>query len=160
MCRKQVIAGVLVLFFGFGWSGMSAYAAEEEHQEAAEALIPETLPGIWQEVIESQEHLEETIAAGQLADVHKHAFRLRDLLQALPKVSAELSADTRQRLQESVDRVGEIAELLDSYGDSGDALNTKAQADRLEKLLEYIRTFYTEDAIDALHSKDDQKHIQ
>ncbi len=153
MRRKRVIVGVLVLLMGFGWAGSNVYASEGGHDEAGEALVPETLQGIWHEVMEGQEHLEEIIAAGQLADVHKQAFHIRDLVQGLPEVSGELSADKQQRLQESVNRVAEIAELLDQYGDAGDAANTQAQADRLSKLLQYVETFYPEDALHSAHAE-------
>ena len=151
MGSRRVIVWVLVLFMGFGWGGRIVSAEEVEHKgahhagghdEAAEGVMPETPKGIWHEVMEGQESLEETIAAGKLADVHKVAFHIRDLVQMLPKVSGELSADKQQRLQESINRVAEIAGLLDQYGDASDAANTKAQADRLAKLLQYIETLY------------------
>ena len=148
-----MIVGVLVLLMGLGWAGMDVYAEEGGHDEAGEALVPGTLQGIWHEVMEGQEHLDELITAGQLADVHKQAFHIRDLVQALPEVSGELSADKQQRLQESVNRVAEIAELLDQYGDAGDAANTQAQADRLTKLLQYVETFYPEGALHGAHAE-------
>ena len=153
MRRKRVMVGVLALLMGLGWAGSNVYASEGGHDETEEAAVPETLQGIWHEVMEGQEHLEEIITAGQLADVHKQAFHIRDLVQGLPEVSGELSADKQQRLQESVNRVAEIAELLDQYGDAGDAANTQAQADRLAKLLQYVETFYPEDALHSEHAE-------
>lgn len=161
MRRKRVMVGVVALLMGFGWGGMRGYAEEAKdegahhaggHDEAAEATMPQTPEGIWHEVMEGQVSLEETIAAGKLAEVHQVAFQIRDHVKMLPKVSGELSADQQQRLQESVNRVAEIAGLLDQYGDAGDAVNTKAQADRLAKLLQYIETLYPEDAFPATHS--------
>jgi hypothetical protein len=155
------MVGIVALLMGVGWSGMSGYAEDVEpggahhaggHDEAGEALKPETLQGIWHEVMEGREHLEETIATGKLDEVHKVAFHIRDLVKTLPKVSGELSTDTQQRLQESINRVADIAGLLDQYGDAGDAVNTKAQADRLAKLLQYIETLYPEGALHPTHS--------
>ena len=164
MGRKRVIVGMLVFLVGLGGSVkvVSAETAEHGgdhhvggHVEAEEALVPGTLQGVWHEVMKGQEHLEELIASGQLADVHKQAFHIRDLVQTLPEISGELSVDKQQRLQQSVSRVGEIAKLLDQYGDSGDAENTKMQSDRLAKLLKYIETLYPED---ALHSARTEVH--
>lgn len=153
MRKKRMMVGVLALLMGFGWAGSNVYASEGGHHEAAEVVMPETLKEIWHEVMEGQEHLEEIITAGQLDDVHKQAFHIRDLVQALPEVSVELSPDKQQRLQESVKRVAEIADLLDKYGDAGDATNTQLQAKRLMKLLQYVETFYPEDALHSEHAE-------
>lgn len=147
MRRKSVSIGILVFLIGFCFAGRNVYAGEREHQEAGEAPVPKTLQGIWHEVMEGQKHLEDLIASGKLGDVHKEAFHIRDLVLALPKVSGDLPSDKKQKLQESVERVGEIAKLLDVYGDSRDGPNTKMQADRLEKLLKYIETFYPKGAL-------------
>lgn len=160
MGSRRVIVGVLVLFMGFGWGGRFVAAEHDAgahhaggHDEAAEGVMPETPKGIWHEVMEGQESLEETIAAGKLADVHKAAFHIRDLVQMLPKVSGALPADKQQRLQESITRVADIAGLLDQYGDASDAVNTKAQADRLAKLLEYIETLYPAGTLHDAHAE-------
>lgn len=158
MRRKRVIVGVLAFLMGFCWASRNGYAEEGEPHKAGEVLAPETLQGIWHEVMEGQEHLKEIIAAGKLADVHKQAFYIRDLVQALPKVSGMLSADKKQRLKQSIDRVGTIAKLLDTYGDSGDGVNTKVQADRLEKLLKYIETFYPKGALNDVRKKNQDEH--
>lgn len=153
---------VLVLLLGSGGGGWAVYAEEAEHgsephagghHEAGEATMPETPKEIWHAVMEEQESLEQTIAGGKLAEVHKVAFHIRDLVQALPTVSMDLPADKKQRLQDSVTRVAEIAGLLDQYGDAGDAVNTTAQADRLAKLLKYIETLYPEGTLHAVHTE-------
>ena len=162
MRKKRVMVGVVALLMGFGWGGMRGYAEEAKdggthhaggHDEAAEATMPQTPKGIWHEVMEGQASLEETIAAGTLTEVHKVAFQIRDHVKMLPKVSGELSADKQQRLQESINRVAEIAGLLDQYGDAGDAVNAKAQADRLAKLLQYIETLYPAGSLHAAHTE-------
>lgn len=162
MGSRRVIVWGVVLLMGFGGGGriISAEDAEQGgahhaggHDEAAEAMVPESPMAIWHEVLEGQEQLEEIIAAGKLAEVHKVAFHIRDLVKTLPKVSGALSADAQQRLQESINRVADIAGLLDQYGDAGDAVNTKAQADRLAKLLQYIETLYPAGTLHDAHTE-------
>lgn len=162
MRSRWAIVGILALLIGLGWGNRGVYAEHAEHggahpagehDEAGEAMMPKTSQGIWHEVMEGQTDLEATIAAGKLAEVHKAAFHIRDLVQTLPQFSKELPADKQQRLQESIKRVADIAGLLDQYGDAGDAVNAKAQADRLSKLLQYIETLYPAGTLHSAHTE-------
>jgi hypothetical protein len=79
----------------------------------------------------------------------------------MPEKSKDLPEDKQKSLKESIKRVGEIAGLLDKYGDAGDEANTKEQVNRLEKLLKYIESLYPEGALkspDEKEGHEDEEH--
>jgi hypothetical protein len=112
-------------------------------QEAEETLkIPEKLPELWNLVHDKQAALGEIINAKALDKVHVTAFQIRDLILAMPDKSHSLSADNQNKLNESAARVGDVAKLLDEYGDGGDQAKVQEQAARLGKLLTYVESLY------------------
>jgi hypothetical protein len=119
-------------------------------QEAEETLkIPEKLPELWNLVHDKQAALGEIINAKALDKVHVTAFQIRDLVLAMPDKSHSLSADNQKKLNESVARVGDVAKLLDEYGDGGDQAKVEEQAARLGKLLTYVESLYPVGALGA-----------
>lgn len=152
MVMGRIIMGTLVLLVCLGLAGR-LYASEKGHSEESgqakesEKKIPDTLGGIWHEVNEGTEELDRIIEDKKLDEVHKTAFKIRDLVKIMPEKSNDLPEDKQKSLKESVKRVGEIAGLLDKYGDAGDEVNTKEQVNRLEKLLKYIESLYPEGAL-------------
>lgn len=125
------------------------FASEEGHQGGVGegVRVPETVSSIWHEIKEHEEHLNETIKAGKLDDVHKMAFTIRDLSKALSEKSVDLAADQLAKVKSSVERIAEVADLLDKYGDAGDKVNTEDQFVRLGKLLQFIEMQYPHDVL-------------
>src|SRR5207249_12329028 len=61
-----------------------------DHKAHEKVKVPDTLNGIWDEIHKHHAALTNTVASHQLADVHHHAFAVRDLARALPaKVPSE-----------------------------------------------------------------------
>ncbi len=104
--------------------------------------MPSTLPGIWAEVEEERGKLGNVIAAGQLDKVHVIAFRVRDLVGAMPHHSGNHLTGKEAPMDDAVTRVSQIAALLDQYGDAGDAPSTQAQKARFDQVLDYIKSLY------------------
>ena len=162
MVVRRIVMGTLVLLVCLGLSGR-LYASEKGHSEESgqakekesEKKIPDTLGGIWHEVNEGKEELDKIIDDKKLDEVHKTAFKIRDLVNLMPEKSRDLPEDKQKSLKESIKRVGEIAGLLDKYGDAGDEANTREQVRRLEKLLKYIESLYPEGALKSPDEKED-----
>ena len=79
----------------------------------------------------------------------------------MPEKSRDLPEDKQKSLKESIKRVGEIAGLLDKYGDAGDEVNTREQVRRFEKLLKYIEGLYPEGTLklpDEKEEHEDEEH--
>jgi len=145
---------IAALSMSFALVRLASAAAEHEHKEGEEK-IPATVGGIWAEVKEHEEQLGNIIAGKKLDKVHEVAFEIRDLVNALPDKSMDLPADKLAKLNSNAKYVAEIAKRLDESGDAGDAVNAKAQADRLAKLLQDIETLYPKDALHAAHTAED-----
>ncbi|MDZ4805009.1 MAG: hypothetical protein SGI90_09135 [Candidatus Eisenbacteria bacterium] len=109
--------------------------------------MPSTLPGIWAEVEEERGKLGNVIAAGQLDKVHVIAFRVRDLVGAMPHHSGNHLTGKDAPMNDAVTRVSQIAALLDQYGDAGDAPSTQAQKARFDQVLDYIKSLYPAGAL-------------
>ena len=142
---------IAVLSMSFALVRLASATAEHEHKEGEEK-IPATANGIWAEVKEHEVQLGKIIADKKLDQVHEVAFEIRDMVNALPDKSMDLPADKLAALKSNAKYVADIAKRLDESGDAGDAVNTKAQADRLAKLLQDIETLYPEDALHATQS--------
>ena len=127
-------------------------AAEHERKEGKEK-IPATVANIWQEVKEHEEELGKIITDKKLDKVHEVAFEIRDLVNALPDKSMDLPADKLAKLKSNAKYVADIAKRLDESGDAGDAVNTKAQADRLAKFLQDIETLYPAKTLHDTHTE-------
>ena len=86
---------------------------------------------------------------GKLADVHRIAFAVRDLANALPDASKDLPEAKQKLLKGYLERVAEHAKLLDTYGDGGDQSKTEAEFGQLKKRLDYMRKLYPESMLHA-----------
>ena len=153
MTVHKLMIWILVL----GLSVVSARfvrAGEEEHQaggqaQQAEFTIPDELPRIWAAVEHRLHRLEDLVADGELDRVHVVAFQIRDLVRAMPAKSGDLDARKQKTVRGGSERVGQVAALLDRYGDAGDKKNTQAQLKRLKSLLGYIEKQYPAHALQA-----------
>jgi hypothetical protein len=122
-----------------GDSGAHAdgHGAHEEKME-----IPDTAEMIITEVDKHMEALDTVVAEGKLDQVHEIAFAVRDMLVALPGKLADLPPDVAVSLETALGKIQQQAELLDKYGDSGNAAQTgtvlgkfKAEIEGIKKLL-------------------------
>ena len=102
--------------------------AEGGHSHESEIKIPADAKDIWAEINGRVSLLDKTISAGKLSEVHKIAFEIRDLADALPAASGTIVAESKHpSLQQYVSRVGKHAENLDKYGDAGNAAKTRTR---------------------------------
>jgi hypothetical protein len=110
-----------------------AVAAEEGHKEHTEKVtIPATADGILAEIHKHHQELDATVKSKNLADVHHHAFAIRDLAKALP---AKAPADKQARVQGTVNNLGKLAEDLDASGDAGDQAKTEANLKKFDAVI-------------------------
>ena len=111
-------------------------------EKAEQTLIPATSVAIWQSIDHEAAALARTIESGKLADVHHHAFAIRDLVAALPAHSASLPADKLAAVKASGKFVATLAERLDSSGDAKDKAATASNFKKLQGLLTSLRENY------------------
>lgn len=149
MKTRMLVIGMLGLALA-GWQLPGAWAAEEEHEhkEGAEK-VPDTVGGIWAEVQEHQEQLEKIIADKKLDDVHEVAFEIRDMVNALPEKSKDLSADDQAKLKANAKYVADLATRLDESGDAKDQASTEANFHKLQGILKTIESLYPPESLKA-----------
>lgn len=115
--------------------------APEEKGKAEEAITPAaTASGVWQQIDAEQTKLASVISSGSLADVHRHAFAIRDLVAALPRVSSGLAAAESASLAAGVKDIAKEADDLDKSGDAGDLSATQAGATAMGASLAKLRS--------------------
>lgn len=112
----------------------SAFAHEgEKHEEKSETTkVPDTAAGILQEIHKHHGELADVVKSKKLADVHHHAFAIRDLANGLP---AKVAADKKARVEGSVKNIAKLAEDLDKTGDANDQAGTEANLKKLDGVL-------------------------
>ncbi len=111
----------------------SLFAHEgEEHTAKSETKVPDTAAGILQEIHKHHGELAETVKSKKLAEVHHHAFAIRDLANALP---AKVAADKKARVEGSAKNIAKLAEDLDKTGDANDQAGTEANLKKLDGVL-------------------------
>jgi len=124
----------------------------EKHEEKGEKIkIPDTVEGIFKEIHHHHMELAETVKNKKLADVHHHAFAIRDLANALP---AKAPADKKAQVQGTAKNIGKLAEDLDASGDANDQAKTEANLKKLDGLLKVLETQF---GIKA-EGKEEHKH--
>ena len=113
--------------------GLRTVVAQAEHKEQSEKMtIPETADGIMQEIHKHHAELADVVKSKKLADVHHHAFAIRDLANALP---AKVAADKKARVEGSAKNIAKLAEDLDKSGDANDQATTEANLKKLDGVL-------------------------
>ena len=133
MKTKTLLAMGLCAAIGF--FATQTRAAEHEHKEGeahAKIQVPDTLDGIWKEIHHHHQELKDTVKVGKLAEVHEHAFAIRDLGKALP---AKVPSEHKKHVENMVKKLSQIAADLDKSGDAGDQAKTEANLKKLEALL-------------------------
>jgi hypothetical protein len=107
--------------------------ADEEKE--TKVKIPDTSEGIFKAIHEHHTELAETVKSKKLADVHHHAFAIRDLAKALP---AKAEADKKTKVEGSVKNISKLADDLDKAGDDGKQAETEALLKKLDGVLKVL----------------------
>ena len=113
-------------------SAQTARAEEPEGAEKSKVTIPATTDGIMQAIHQHHGELAEVVKSKKLADVHHHAFIIRDLANALPD---KVAADKKARVEGSAKNIAKLAEDLDKTGDAGDQAGTESNLKKLDGVL-------------------------
>lgn len=118
-------------------------AYSQEHDEKAKVAIPETVPAIWAEITKHQGELAATIQSKKLADVHHHAYAIRDLVAALP---AKAPADKKARVEGAAKNMAALAEKLDAAGDNNKQADAEAGLKQVDALLKQLKAQFPDAA--------------
>jgi predicted membrane protein len=118
----------------------SAYAAEE----AARVKIPDTVAAIWQSVDRETEGMAKEIQTGKLGELHQRAFAIRDLVGALPALSASMTADKLAKIKSDAKFVATLAQRLDAAGDANNKATAESNFEKLRDVLKSIRANYSD----------------
>ena len=115
-----------------------ALADDKDKDEKAEKVkIPDTVEGIFKAIHEHHMELAETVKNKKLADVHHHAFAIRDLANALP---AKAAADKKKQVEGTTKNITKLASDLDESGDANDQAKTEANLKKLDGLIKVLET--------------------
>ena len=144
MKKTALITTLLTLAVGI-WLAPTIRAADEEKE--VPTVIPDTVAGILQAINVEETNLVKTITDKKLADVHHHAFAIRDLVNALSDKSKDLNADKLSKLQSNAKFVAALADRLDKAGDANDQAGTEANFKKLQGILKEIRSLYPDSTI-------------
>ncbi len=132
------------LLVGFGSLGVTVPPTAYSQQAAKDKIaIPDTTPAIWAEIDKQQADLTSTVQAKKLADVHRFAYNIRDLVAALP---AKAAADKKTRVEGAAKNVAALADKLDAAGDSGKQAETEAGLKQLDALLKQLKAQFPDAA--------------
>lgn len=135
-CRKVFMALLSICLFSMSIQSVG-YANEE-----TTIKIPDTAAGIWTDIDEHTTAIDKLIASNQLTTIHAHAFAIRDLINALPEKSQDLSADQLAIVKRDTSYVDQLAIRLDKTGDANDKDGTAISFNKLKKILGQIRANY------------------
>ena len=101
---RTLLAMGLCAAIGLAANQAAIAQQHKEHKEGSEKVkIPDTVDGILKEIHKHRQELADTVKAKKLADVHHHAFAIRDLAKALPaKAYPDHKEDGRERRHEGL----------------------------------------------------------
>ncbi|HAT2081746.1 transporter [Legionella taurinensis] len=133
-----LIASVLLVF---GYSQAMADSTEEPTKS-----IPKTIPALWEAIDKHAASMNQVLRGDDLTSIHQHAFAIRDLVNALPALSTNLSAEQKKTLQQNLSYVSQLATRLDKSGDANDKKGTEVNWQKLQKVLTQLRALYPSDA--------------
>jgi hypothetical protein len=129
----MALCAVIGLFIHTQNAPAQEHNEHSDHKGAHETVkIPDTLSGIWDEIHHHNTELTNTVAQHKLADVHHHAFAVRDLAKALP---SKVPSEHKQHITNMVKKLSQHAEDLDKSGDAGDQAKTEANLRKFEATL-------------------------
>jgi len=118
----------------FGLATLPAVFAEDADNDmkGMEMKMPDTVEGLLAAIQKHDTELKETVASKKLADVHHHAFAVRDLAKTL---GAKAPADKKARVDGAVANISKLADALDASGDAGDQAKTEANLKQFDAVL-------------------------
>lgn len=144
METKTLLAMGLCAAIGFmSLTATRVLAADEAHEHGEHAdkegkmKIPDTVEGIFKQIHEHHLELAEVVKDTKLAEVHHHAFAIRDLANALP---AKAAPDKKKQVQGTTKSIARLAEDLDASGDANDQAKTEANLKKLDGLIKVLET--------------------
>lgn len=111
-------------------------------EEATEPM-PKTISAIWEAIDKHDASINKALSDNNLTSIHEHAFAIRDLVNALPPLSTDLSDEQKKKLQNNLSYVNQLATRLDKTGDNKDKEGTQANWQKLQKVLAQLRALYT-----------------
>ena len=136
MKTKTLLAMGLCAAIGLATIQTALAQEHKEHKEGGEKVkIPDTVGGILKEIHKHHQELADTLKAKKLADVHHHAFAIRDLAKALP---AKAHPDHKKMVENAVKKVSQLAEDLDKSGDAGNQATTEANLKKMDAALKTL----------------------
>lgn len=137
--KKKMMTLIVCLSLGL-MLHTSVFAKQgHESNENLELAIPATAGEIFTAVDKRVKDLENIIAANTLDKVHVSAFEIRDLLLAMPDKTNTLADAEKTTLKSSLNKIKQLAGLLDKYGDTKDMAQTKAVFGKFKEEIEKIK---------------------
>lgn len=110
---------------------------EGGHAEKGKTAVPDTADGIMAAIHKHHGELADVVKSKKLAEVHHHAFAIRDLANGLP---AKVAADKKARVEGSVKNIAKLAEDLDKTGDDNNQAATEANLKKLDGVLKALES--------------------
>ena len=130
---KLIAIGAVVALATTSMNLRTAVAAETEQKEKSEKIVmPDTADGVLQEITKHHGELADTVKSKKLAEVHLHAFAIRDLANGL---AAKVAPDKKARVEGSAKNIAKLADDLDKSGDANDQAATEANLKKLDGVL-------------------------
>jgi hypothetical protein len=121
------------------FSATPMFAADSDHGDHkdshAKVQVPDALPDILKAIHSHHDELAGVVKSNQLAEVHHHAFAIRDLAKALPAKSPPAH---KTHIENLVKKVAQIAADLDKSGGAGDKAATEMNLKKLDAALKSI----------------------
>ena len=145
MKKRTVIIGLLGLALGV--LALPRLWADEEGKETTK--IPATLSDTWKAIHLHHLELHDVVKTKKLDMVHHHAFAVRDLVNALPDKSKDLSADKLAKVKANARFVADLAKRLDESGDANDQAATEANLKKWDGILKTLEAQYPSETIKA-----------
>lgn len=119
----------------FALMSATTLPARAEEEKAEKTMIPETVEGICKAIHEHHMELAATVKSKKLADVHHHAFAIRDLANALP---AKAAADKKKAVEGTAKNISKLASDLDESGDANDQAKTEANLKKMDGMIKVL----------------------
>jgi len=90
------------------------------------------------------EGIAKEIQSGKLDVLHQHAFAIRDLVGALPGLSASMAADKLAKIKSDAKFVATLAQRLDTAGDANNKAAVESNFEKLKDVIKSIKAKYSD----------------
>ena len=134
---------------GHGDEAESASEGDHHGAPGEHGSAPASLSGAWTALTAARDAIAADVESGALGDIHAKAEPLPELVAELLERSDDLDAGKRTRVEGAAKQVTRVADALHVAADRGDADRTRKELNRLDGLLELIRTQYPDGALDV-----------